>query len=366
MDAKTATNGSIAANFTGNLSLRPAVQSVPLGPEVSPFDEFFKFAFGSAIYIIIASFVTVLANGLLLVVFFFDPLKTFRTATTYFLIGLAFVDILTAASQEPMYATCFIMMYLRHPDTLATCIPLLNVGQVIAVAAMNASFLIVLAFTITQYIVVVSPLKYGRRVTKSRVVICVLGIYAYSILFSLFPVMGIAEEIVQKIDNIFHSITLVYVTIIFYILLYVAFRKKMAASKSLQEHKTKQDRGRENKQTGVERKFIIINFLLIAILFLTSQPSAVLWIYRLYSNENPNAPSVLIVNLMLADNLIYLKFLLDPFVYAWRIPRYRRALKYVMRCGREEPEETFSDRVIAQVSKSRETVVALNFKCIKD
>ena len=67
--------------------------------------------------------------------------------------------------------------------------------------------------------------------------------------------MGIAEEIVQKIDNIFHSITLVYVTIIFYILLYVAFRKKMAASKSLQEHKTKQDRGRENKQPSVFEKF---------------------------------------------------------------------------------------------------------------
>ena len=252
MDAKTATNRSIVANFTGNLSLRPAVQSVPLGPEVSPFDEFFKFAFGSAIYIIIVSFITVFANGLLLVVFFFDPFKIFRTATTYFLIGLAFVDILTAASQEPMYATCFIMMYLRHPDTLATCTPLLNVGQVIAVAAMNASFLIVLAFTITQYIVLASPLKYGRRVTKSRVVICVFAIYAYSILFSLFPVMSLTKEIVQKIDNIFHSITLVYVTIIFYILLYVAFRKKMAASKSLQEHKTKQDRGRENKQTGTQ------------------------------------------------------------------------------------------------------------------
>ena len=366
MDSKYATNCSTSMNFTGNFSLCPTVQPVPLGPMVNPFDEFFKFAFGSAIYIIIVSFITVFANGLLLVVFFFDPFKIFRTATTYFLIGLAFVDILTAASQEPMYATCFIMMYLRHPDTLATCTPLLNVGQVIAVAAMNASFLIVLAFTITQYIVLASPLKYGRRVTKSRVVICVLGIYAYSILFSLFPVMGIAEEIVQKIDNIFHSITLVYVTIILYILLYIAFRKKMAASESLREDKTTNDRGRENKQTGVERKFIIVNFLLIAILFLTSQPSAILWIYRLYSYENPNSPRVLIVNLMVADNLLYLKFLLDPFVYAWRIPKYRQALKNVLRCGREEPETTFSDRVMAQVSKSRETVVTLDFKSIQD
>ena len=111
----------------------------------------------------------------------------------------------------------------------------------------------------------------------------------------------------------------------------------------------------------MERKFIIINFLLIAILFLTSPPSAILWIYRFYSNENPNAPRVLFVNLMLADNLLYLKFLLDQLVYAWRIPKYRQALKYVLRCGREEPEETFSDRIIAQVSKSRETVVTLDF-----
>ena len=110
MDMKIATNRSITANFTGNLSLCPAVQSVPLGPEVDPFDEFFKFAFGSAIYIIIVSFVTVLANGLLLVVFFFDLLKIFGTVITYFLIGLAFADVLTAASQEPMYATCFIMI----------------------------------------------------------------------------------------------------------------------------------------------------------------------------------------------------------------------------------------------------------------
>ena len=45
--------------------------------------------------------------------------------------------------------------------------------------------------------------------------------------------------------------------------------------------------------------------------------------------QQPNIPRVLIVNLMVADNLPYLKFLLDSFVYAWRIPKYRQALKNV-------------------------------------
>ncbi|KAL9960817.1 hypothetical protein ACROYT_G034322 [Oculina patagonica] len=366
MDAETALEcNATAANFTGNSSSCLPSLPPPAAPMVNPYDEFFKIAFGSAIYIIIISFTTIVANGLLLVVFFFDPLKIFRNATTYFLIGLAFVDIITAATNQPMYATCFIMMYIEHPDTRETCLPLLETGQTIALAVMNASFLIVLAFTITQYIVVISPLNHARKVTKTRVIICVLVIYVYVALFSVAPRMGVPRDIQQKIDNTFHSIALIYLTILIYILLYIAFKKKMAASRSLREDSNRNDEGRNERQTGVERKFIIVNFLLIAILFLTSQPSAMLWIYRLYSNEDVNSPKVLIVNLMV-DNILYLKFLLDPFVYAWRIPKYRQALKIVLRCGREEAEtkSTFSDQVMAQMSKSRETVVTLDFKSI--
>ena len=114
---------------------------------------------------IIVSSMTIVANGLLLLVFLFDPLKIFRNTTTYFLVGLAIVDILTAATQEPMYATCFIMMYKKHPYTLSTCTTLLSVGQSISVSAMNASFLIILAFTIAQYTVMISPLNlYFTRI----------------------------------------------------------------------------------------------------------------------------------------------------------------------------------------------------------
>ena len=351
---------NVTTNFTGNSS--SCTPPMPPPPKVHPYDEFYKVAFGSAIYMIIVSFTTIVANGLLLVVFFIDPLKIFRNATTYFLIGLSLVDIFLAATQQPMYATCFIMMYIRHPDTRPTCTPLLDIGQTIALAIMNASFLIVLAFTITQCIVVISPLNHARKVTKTRVIICVLAIYAYSITFSVTPRMGVPIDIQQKIDNIFHSICLIYLTIIFYILLYIAFRKKMAASKSLREDSNRQDESKNERQTGVERKFIIVNFLLIAILFLTSQPSAMAWIYRLYSKEDVNSPKALIANLMV-DNILYLRFLLDPFVYAWRISKYRQALRIVLRCGREEPEakSTFSDRVVARMSKSRETVVTLDF-----
>lgn len=357
---------NFTAHFSGNSSSCAQSNRQPSFAILNPYEEFFKFAFGSAIYILTVSLITIMANGLLLLAFFFDPLKIFRNATTYFLVGLAVVDILTAATQEPVYATCFIMMYTRHPDTRYTCPKLLSVGQTISLASMNCSFLIVLAFTFTQYVVVISPLNYAQNVTKRRVIICVLAIYVYSVLFSVLPEMGVSEDAQRKIDNTFHSICLIYFTVIIYILLFIAFKKKMAASNRLREDKETNDGSKDDRRTDVERKFITVNFLLIAILFLTSQPAAMFWIAKLYSLEDPNSPKFLIINLMV-DNLLYLKFLLDPFVYEWRIPKYRQALMIVLRCGKEKPERSkFSNRVLAEMSRSRETVITLDFKQISN
>ena len=278
--------------------------------------------------------------------FFFDPLKLFRNATTYFLVSLAVVDILTAAVQEPVYATCFIMMYTRHPDTSYTC----------PQTTVNCSFLIVLAFTFTQYVFCDFPSGLRSKCNEKAVIICVLAIYVYSVLFIVLPEMGVSEDAQRKIDNTFHSICLIYFTAILYILLFIALKKTNNASK-------------DGERTDVERKFIKVNFLLIAILFLTLQPAAIIWIAKLYSSEDPNSPIFLIINLMV-DNLLYLKFLLDPFVYAWRIPKYRQALTrmIVLRCGKEKSENSskFSNRVIAEMSRSRETVITLDFKQISN
>ena len=297
---------------------------------------------------------------------FLRSFEDLQSATTYFLVGLPVVDILTAATQEPAYATCFIMMYARHPDTRYTYPKLLSVRRTISIASMNCSFLIVLAFTFTQYVVVISPLNYAQNVTKRRVIICILAIYVYSVLFSVLPEMGVSADAQRKIDNTFHSICLIYFTVIIYILLFIAFKKKMAASKSLREDKKTNDGSKDDRRTDVERKFITVNFLLIAILFLTSEPAAMFWIAKLYSSEDPNSAKFLIINLMV-DNLLYLKFLLDPFVYAWRIPKYRQALMIVLRCGKYKPERSkFSNRVIGEMSRSSETVITLDFKQISN
>ena len=87
--------------------------------------DFYKAAFGSTIFIYVVSLITILANSLFLLIFCIDPLKIFRNSTTYFLIGLAIVDLLTALVQEPIYATCFIILFIKHPS-LQKCLPFMD------------------------------------------------------------------------------------------------------------------------------------------------------------------------------------------------------------------------------------------------
>ncbi|XP_078342660.1 melanopsin-B-like [Oculina patagonica] len=341
-------------------------------PPINPFEDFYKAAFGSAIFMFVVSFTTVLANSLLLLIFCIDPLKIFRNTTTYFLIGLAIVDLLTGLVQEPIYATCFIFLYLRHPLT-PKCQPYMQFAHHFATFSITVSLVIVFAFTVTQYIVVASPLKYGRLVTKKKVLISVVFIYVYTAIFSCLPLMGVSEKVHDAITLFLHSYAVVLVTIVFYILLHYTMKRKMAAANSLQNESTSRQ---ESNHTKVQRNFVRLNVILLIVLIVCFVPTMIMMTIRLYMEEHlaPYWQKVLIANLM-TDNLHYLKFLLDPFVYAWRMPKYRESLSKIIcrkniakkwRGSERESKSTTGSRVseLTTVELNKSEITLLSFKNI--
>ena len=349
-------------NSTANQSyVRP---HLPPNPNAA---KFFEFAFASSIYMTVVAFITVVANSLLLLIFYVDPLKTFRNPTSYFLIGLAFVDLITGLVQEPIFASCFMMGYLGNPAAKQHCPTLFQTGRVLALTTMNASFIIVFNFTVTQLIVVASPLHYATLITKKKVIMAVLVIYVYTITFGLlFGLVNLPDpDTYSKVDLFLHSFFVIYVTIAFYSLLYRSFKRQMASSKSLRSESVLRETKSSTRRNRVERKFIAVNFLLISVVFFCSQPSAILWLLKLYWFSTPPPFDVDIASLMV-ENVLYLKFMLDPFVYAWRLPKYRQALRMILCCRskKQETETTLSTQVTAHMSKSTETVVTLSFRSL--
>ena len=329
-------------------------------------EEFSKAAFGSSIFIIIVSPMTIVANSLLLVTFLVDPLKIFRNPTSYFLIGLAIVDLLTALIQEPIYAACFMLMYFQHPSWTKFK-SWMKFTAYFSAFPISISASIVFAFTLTQYIVVASPLRYGRMITKKKALLSVVAIYLYHTLFCCLPLMGVPQETKHAIDLFFHRYTVVLVTIVVYIILHYTMKKKMTAGRSLQSE--------EGRHVQVQRSFVRINVVLLIIMIMFFVPSVLLMTIRFFLDDIFTARygiRVLVVNLM-TDNLLYLKFLFDPIVYAWRMSKYRKSLKSTVyrnkdkESSRSENETKLTDTrgqvgELASAELNKSTITLLSFK----
>ena len=277
--------------------------------EMMHLEEFSKAAFGSSIFIIIVSPMTIVANSLLLVTFLVDPLKIFRNPTSYFLIGLAIVDLLTALIQEPIYATCFMLMYFQHPSW-TKCESWMKFAAYFSAFPISISVSIVFAFTLTQYIVVASPLKYGRMITKKKAFIGVVALYLYHTLICCLPLMGVSQKTMDAIGLFFYNYTVVLVTIVVYIILHYTMKKKMTAGRSLQNEGSSTSR-EEGSHVQVQRSFVRLNVVLLIIMIMSFLPSVILMTIRFFLDDIFTARygiRVLVVNLM-TDNLLYLKFL---------------------------------------------------------
>ena len=362
-DLNSTTKILLNSNSTNNDSFLANATHIGVGR--NPLEDVYKAAFVSSIFIIMCSLITILANGLLLFVFFVDPLKIFRNPTTYFLIGLAIVDLLTALVQEPIQATCFMLLYFQHPSR-KKCIPFMSIGRYIGGFTMTASFLIVFAFSLTQYIVVSSPLKYGRLVTKKKVLISVTVICLYSATFWCLHLMGVPPNILFIMDLFIHGHLAALINVSIYMLLHRAMKKKMLAGKSLQGQTGTLDNGHHSQ---VQRDFVRVNFMLLTVLIVCNAPSAVLSTVKMFT-EDQNAPSMkTMIGNMMVDNLLYLKFLLDPFVYAWRVPKYRESLSKIV--GRKntgkESNRNGNESMLAARKRSRDgelSTVELNISVI--
>ena len=256
----------------------------------------------------IISVLTIAANISELAVSIKDPSKTFRTPTAYFFAGIALADLATAVVVEPCYYYCFFGLYLKgtgHAPTHVTCLTMFEVGQVASAVTMNVSYITVLAFTLTQYAVIASPMKMAQRVTARSVLILQVLIWIYSLAFQTTSALAAGGLLMMKVDFYFHNISLTTLILISYALLFRAFHRKIASSMKLQSESSRQIKESGIRRVHQERKFLVINLCLIMVLALTDIPNIVWWFLLLYEFVPYGSPKSLTVQLVIDCNSAY-------------------------------------------------------------
>ena len=296
----------------------------------------------SAILLTLLAPVTVVSNGLLLVAIWQDPLKCFKTATTYFVIGLSLADMTTGLTVEPFFAVFYFVRYTQGGEQALTYATLSKAGSTISTVAICYSFLIVLALSWSQFIAITWPHSYKRIVTTRNVTLLITASFLYLLTFTLIlQYAGLVDEVTfLKIQLAAHASFLSVNLIVISVLLSVAFRRRVSSRAAAASTRSARVSAKRDK---MERQFTALAMYLAAILLLAALPHvciAQLYLY-LAASFSDEVRLRFVVALRVSDLLLFVKVCLDPFIYAWRLPHYRRALRQIFSacCHRRKRKE---------------------------
>ncbi|XP_020613133.1 neuropeptide Y receptor type 2-like [Orbicella faveolata] len=322
-----------------NTTAPPPPRQPPLPPELVSLVQTVDMTYLiSGIYLSLIAIMTIFGNGLLLLAIITDPFKSFRTPTTLFVVGLAVADFLTGAVVDPLTAFLNIATYLqlhRDPGMTKVFDNCVKVNIYVSFITMNASFLMLLALTFCQYLAISFPHKHRAFVTRLSAMVTLVVVTIYSVLFSLLPEFRVPRRLKLEIDTHLNTNAVAIILILTYLLLYLAYRVHLKRVSGLDQNDAARNRRREQ-----EREFTAVNLLLVTFFLIFTLPSMIFWNLRLYKFYDIQSLSYdQRLRLDLASTLIFdvlvMKFALDPCIYAWRLSKYRQAIKKILKCGRD-------------------------------
>lgn len=313
------------------------------------FGIFEKVSISSSVFLSIVALATVIINGISLYAIYKDPLKCFRNPFSVFITGILVSDFLTGLVVEPVFVASY-TLWLTDVN-INDYVKVIRSSQILSAVTINTSFLTVLALAVAQLIALRFPSLYNRAVKTPYAVLGIVAIWIYAILFAVIPEMAkISIEVYFMVDLILHTTLISVALVIIYIFIYFVFRRAM------RRHQEASDHGNDPEQTPqpnldeehtednypspptqstsndkIEKDFLMGSFIVIVILMVTVWPFTIclyVWLFRPYGNMDFFIKDY--IALIFFDDILFLKFFLDPLVFVWRLPKYRKAISIVL------------------------------------
>ncbi|EDO41129.1 predicted protein [Nematostella vectensis] len=303
-------------------------------------------ALTSAICLCILSAITITSNILLLVAIWKDPLKCFKSAATYYVVGLSLADLCTGLITEPFFAAAYFITFLEGKVVYSGALGFVyRAGVAVSGVALKYSFLVILALSWTQFVAITWPHSYKRFVTKRKVLFFMVAVFLYLVLFTSVQLLNIFKIMTFLIVDLTLNTTFLCVNLlVISVLLIVAYRKRTVSRAATYSQSTTQGKanGGGARERAIDHQFTIVSIYLAVILLLTALPHVILAYTYLFTHSTLTVKQNerIQIALRISDILLFIKVCLDPFVYAWRLPAYRKTLAtmFLSRNGRSEQE----------------------------
>lgn len=287
------------------------------------------------VVVIVIGILSVLANAFLLYVMFKDPLKTFRSSISYLVICLGTADLMTAFNG--------ILYGFLFPSGMY------HVSLWYAFwTTVMVSVLTEFGMCVERWLAIMHPFKSASIITKKITVYFCIAVWI--VCTCVASSIHFLTRIMPFVISCFMELILIAIVILYIVILryFRKAQKQTSVVENVTPQKTpagktegdgesawKRKRRSVTKKASLETQLLIVISILVVISFLTFIPynlgTQLNYGYLLFSDRPPSGINIFRRYFFPVK---FLNFLINPFVYAWRLDQYRKSFALVT-CNRK-------------------------------
>ena len=261
--------------------------------------------------------VIILGNGTLLYVTFQDPRKSLRVSPPVLLITnlsasdflLGLLNVFLVALRDAYRSSLVHMPFVEEFKA---------VMYTVLSATLFVSSYSIIALSITCYVAISRPMEYKSIITRRRLKIYITVLWLISVAMCGFPATSLPERAYTLIYLHTHAslpgilLTMIYVKI---------FR---ALARRTRELQLNSHDSIASHALVRERRMLIAIIIVLALFYMTYIPQYVTLHLLYFCKACQQSITFQKIDVALS-RFLYINSAINPFIYAWRIHKYRRA-----------------------------------------
>ena len=264
----------------------------------------------------ILALVIVTANFALLFTTYKDPRKSLRSAPCLLIANLSASDLLLGFFNVFLVAVRDVYRYKQ------VHMPSAGVFRAIMYTVFTTTLFVssnsIIAMSITCYVAINKPMDYKNIITKRRIKIYIAVLWVISIATCILPVTSVSEKTYTMIYLHTHaSLPAILLTVIYV----KVFR---ALARRTRELQASDYNSIANNALQRERNMAFVIIIILSLYYISYVPQYITLHLLYFCKSCEESLSFHKIDVALS-RFLYINSAINPFVYAWRVPKYRQA-----------------------------------------
>ena len=291
--------------------------SFAMNSTFDPNGESLGLLLGLIIIDFIFGFIITAGNASLFITIYRDPYHCLRSPSIFLIANLSVADFMMGIVSF-LRASEQIYSYRGTPD-----MPILNMIQYfMGAVSILAAVSTLMAMSYERYVAIIKPFQYPQKITVNRTKVAIATIWINALVMCVLPVSHVRKEIFLLVYCYSHFVIPSFVLTVVYFKIY---KQITLQRKELREVRASLTAANRRRQLERENRMVIA-FILILFVFYCSFVPYFIFVQVLFFCPCRGSIAINIYRLI-ANEFLSVSSMVDPFMYAWRIPKFNRSFR---------------------------------------